>query len=706
MSRTFALVGNPNTGKSTLFNSLTHSNEHVGNWHGVTVDVKAKEINYKNSNYTIVDLPGIYSMSAYSMEENSTINYLISNKLTVVNVCTRNSIRRNLYLTLQLLEAGLDVVLVINKQKNEDCSVLKHKLETKLRIPVFIVDASKRKDTNMLIDSLVVHTTQIVELPIFYKEFENVSLEFSPNIINKEISNIFLLLKICENDIELVNKLGIDFNAIQKCKKIINQYNWNIESIAMKRYAFIDEALSGIKHLQNKKQLVLDTILLNRWLSIPIFLGIIFIIFYMTFGPVGTYLSGLVNDCCYWIGKLSNQYFQEQNLNPIFIDFFDKAIISGIGTVVGYLPQICLLFFGLNILEQTGYLSRLAFLFDDILAKFGLSGKSLFTLLMGFGCTTTAILTARNLDTTNAKIKTILLTPYFSCSAKLPLFVIFSSTFFNGNIILIFSLYLISILISCVIAILLEKGALKSKKGSFVLEFPDYKFPSILSIINNVWLNIKLFLAKIGGLLLIFSIIIWFLQSFNFNLIYVVDNDERSILKIISQVIAPIFSPMGFGNWGATSALLAGIVAKEMIVGTLGIVNGVSIDNNGNATTLGLALCSSQSIIGFTPASALSFMVFSLLYIPCISSLWLMKKEIGSKWTAISIGLHFGIAYITSFIVYRIYLSFESTIGVILGIIFVLVIIIFTSSSYYQKNSQCSLCCQSCKYCKFNGGTF
>lgn len=688
-----ALVGNPNTGKTTLFNALTNSFEHVGNWHGVTVDKKDKIFEYQGSKFKLIDLPGTYSLSAYSFEEQVTINGVLNENAKIINLCDVNALERNLYLTLQLIEAKVDFVLAVNMVKKEDkYKNLKLKLKSVFGDKVVLCNGQSSLNIDKLVNSLIIDDKINIDLP-YLKNFEELAESIKFNASKQKLNKYFCAIKLCEYDEEIEERLNLNSGQLLLLKRFREKFQ--VSDIAKFRYDYIrnllqvsDDKIYGVSKI--------DTILLNRFLALPIFVLIMLAIFYVTFDSIGVYLSDCLNLLIKDIlGYRLVVYLESLNISIVFIDFLNKCLINGVGGILAFLPQIALLFLFISILEETGYLSRLAFMFEDWLCKFGLSGKSIFTLIMGFGCTTSAMFTANNLEDSNAKIKTILLTPFMSCSAKLPIYAVFCGAFFNQSICMIFLLYFIGIFAAGLLALILENTKLKSTKQSFILEFPPYRIPNIKNVFKVIYINVLHFISKVGSVLLIFGIVVWFLQSFTFDFRFV-NGDNISMLQTISQIFAPVFKPLGFGEWGAVSALLCGLVAKEIVVSTLAMINSVNISNSGSSI-LSISLIASTSAVHFSGESALSFMVFCLLYPPCISSISVMKSQIGKKITILGLLLQLAIAYVVSFLVYNICKYFNFVILIILFIILCVCLIVLVSISYYERNNVCQICKQ--KYC-------
>ena len=701
------LIGNPNTGKTTLFNNLTKSNEHIGNWHGVTVEEKRKKFNAGGEDFELVDLPGIYSLTALSFEEQVAVDYILkgSDKL-MINICDLNNLQRNLYLTLGLLELGANILLAINTMgsKKPFNEVDVYKLKEKLGVEVFLFNASSKKDIaelKLLIKKMSDKPKKGI-MPSYINKLENYQefklIKNSLNVKEKDRLN-FYTIKILENDQKIIEKCGfnnknIKLNAdfIQKIAKIRYEY---ISCISEKTIKKIQKRAYGESKI--------DKIILNRFLSIPIFLGIMALIFYLTFFSVGAFFSSILSDFIQnVIGANLVNFIASVCDIPWVIGLFENGIVAGLGSILSFLPQVVLLFFFLSILEDSGYLARLAFSFEDIFKKLGLSGKSVYTLLMGFGCSATAALTARNMEDKNSKIKTAMLTPYMSCSAKLPIYAVLGGAFFGAsNIFIVFSLYLLGVVVSIILSMILEKTALKSKNQSFILEFPPYRIPSFKRVLNIIGDNLKQFIIRIGSVIFAMNIIVWLLGSFSFSFTYVPDTGGVSMLEGIGKFLAPIFIPLGFGNWGATSALIAGLVAKEVIVSSIAIFNGIDVNAGSMTEQVQSSILNPNSAVYFTPASALSYMVFCLIYMPCIATMSVLNKEIGTKWTVISIIIELVIAYLLSLVVYNLY-NFINIFGLgYFAILLIGLIIIGVSVTFIIKHLKSKDKCKACGYkCK------
>lgn len=663
------LVGNPNTGKTTLFNSLTKSNEHVGNWHGVTVSEKEKPFSAFEKKFVLVDLPGLYSLTPLSYEEEVASKYIFENSsCPIINICDINNLKRNLFLTLQLKEVSSEIILFVNTFQNiKNNKTLKEKIKQaesalkKLDVKFFIGNAENKKDI---------------------QKFKKLLLNLKLNTNNQ--------IKKIENKYKKENNLNFLHENREAFLKINSCFGSEIK----------EERAYG-----NSK---LDKILLNKYLALPIFFGILFLVFYLTFFSLGAALSDLLRELIQnVIGGQIVSWLRSVCSVAWVVDLVETGIIGGVGSILSFLPQVILLFFFLSLIEDSGYLARVAFLFEDIFAKVGLSGKSVYSLLMGFGCSTTAALTARNMEDKNAKIKTAILTPYMSCSAKLPIYAVIGGAFFGAsNVLIIFGLYMLGVVVAILLSLFLEQKVLKSKAQSFILEFPAYRIPSPKRTLKILWENVKLFLIRIGTVIFSLNLIVWVLQSFSFGFKFVSTEGGTSMLKAIGTVIAPIFIPLGFGNWGAASALIAGLAAKEIIVSSIAMFNGVDVLGDSMKSQTMRSITSPLSVVFFTPASALSFMVFCLLYSPCLATISVFKKEIGGKWTAISVVIQFAIAYILALLTYNIYRLVEGVGAVNSIFIFLGLGLIIICSCYlyfkFKKRNFCSYCKDksSCKNCR------
>lgn len=653
-----ALVGNPNCGKTTLFNELTGSNQYVGNWSGVTVEKKLGKIKTSKLNINLVDLPGIYSLSPYSMEEIIARDFIIDEKPDlIINIIDGTNIERNLYLTVQLLELCVPVVVAINmmddvesKGDKIDCEGLEKDLGVKF-VPIV---ARKNKNLDKLIDVcesiLISKNKKNFNYKIKYNKDTMQAIENVYSVIDKYINNnsLFFITRVIEGDSQLEKKLNISLEDKNKINKIINIYESNYKYgdretiIADARYKFITEIVSkNIKKNEVRSRLTLsdkiDMFVTNRFLAIPIFLLVISLVFGLTFGRFGSALKEYITVFFdkFIISPLENLLVLNKMpewTHSLLID----AVIKGVGAVLEFLPQIMILFVFLSILEDTGYMARAAFIMDRFLNKLGLNGKSFIPMLMGFGCTTPAVMAARTMENEKDKKLTILLIPYMSCGAKLTVYMFLANTFFKDSQgFVIFSLYFIGLFIAIILGFVLKNTLFKNNISNFIMELPPYRWPTIKTILIHVWEKCKSFLIKAGTIIFSMCILIWILENFNFCFNYVTDS-EKSMIGYIGRFIAPIFAPLGFGQWKACVSLIAGLIAKESVISTLNI------------------LYNQNLLTEFSAAQAFSFMVFILLYMPCVSAFVSMKKELGSwKWALGAAVLEMTIAYFVSMIVYN-----------------------------------------------------
>lgn len=676
------LVGNPNSGKTTLFNSLTGSNEHIGNWHGVTVENKQKTFNFQDEKYLLIDTPGIYSLCPLSFEEEVAVKTVFQSEgKKIINICDQNNLQRNLYLTLCLLEKGCDVVLAINEiDKRAIYQIDCKKLSSKLGIKVILINAEKKIGLEKLQATLKEKQTK-VNLPYLKK--------LSGDFIDYD------LIKAYERDEKYFNK-PTDFSSLPKDSAQI---------ISKLRFDYIDQVLQEstvrTKEIYGKSKL--DKFVLNKFLAFPIFIAVLAGIFYLTFFSLGEFFSSILQDFLNFITTPILNFLQNTFPNSWIYDLFSVAIFGGAGTVLSFLPQVVLLFLFLSILEDSGYMSRIAFIFEDILSKIGLSGKSVYTLLMGFGCSTTAIMTARNMDDKNAKIKTAILCPYMSCSAKIPIYTVVGGAFFGANNLwCILGLYFLGVAVAIAVSKILDTYLLKSKSQSFILEFPPYRKTSLKRVLNTLWKNVKVFLIKVGSVMISMNIIIWVLSSFTITFSYVPNNGGVSMLEGLGKIIAPIFIPLGFGNWAVVASLLAGLVAKEVVVSSIAMFNGIDASAS---KLIGQSLLLTSSLVYFSSkASVISFLVYCLLYTPCMASISMLLQEIGGRWTVLSIIIQLVVAYVVALFVYNIAFAIE-IFGPVKPIIMLLTLLIFVFAVCFivkkikrgQTCAHCENCDKSCK---------
>lgn len=658
---TFALVGNQNCGKTTLFNQLTGSNQHVGNFPGVTVDRKDGVIKgYKNT--LITDLPGIYSMSPYSSEEIVTRNFLLKEKpKAIINIVDATNIERNLYLTMQLLELNMPMVVALNmmdEMSGNGGTVLINELEAHLGVPVVPISAAKGEG----IDELVCHVLHVAyyqEKPQFLQHFDNQALDRCINAIEHLIEDHakkariplrFAASKLAENDSLLLEQLNLSQNE----KEILEHIRKQLEeessldcsaAIASDRFhSIINICRQTVKKPHESKERLrsqkIDQFLTGKYTGIPAFIGIMGIVFFLTFNVIGSFLQGILENGVSIVTNYVDTLLTQAQINVALHSLIIDGIFNGVGTVLSFLPIIVTLFFFLSILEDSGYMARVAFIMDKLLRKIGLSGRSIVPMLIGFGCTVPGVMASRTLSSRRDRQMTIILTPFMSCSAKLPIYAFFTSVFFPGKgaLVMIF-LYVFGILTGIIFALILKGSLFKGEPVPFVMELPNYRMPGAKNVCQLLWEKAKDFLQRAFTVIFVATIVIWFLQTFDlrFN---IVTESKDSILAILAGYITPIFNPLGFGDWRISTALISGFMAKESVVSTLSILYG-----------------STQSLLmSLTTPAALSLLIFCLLYTPCIAAIAAIKRELNGKWALIVVFGQCLIAWLASFVVYHLIL--------------------------------------------------
>ena len=660
---TFALAGNQNCGKTTLFNQLTGSSQHVGNFPGVTVDRKDGSIRGK-SNTLVTDLPGIYSMSPYSSEEIVTRNFVLNeHPRGIINIVDATNIERNLYLTMQLMELDIPMVLALNMMdevRENGGSIVINRMEKMLGIPVVPISAAKNEG----IDELVAHALHVAKYQEKPEKIDFCDADDDGGAVHRCLHAIMHLIedhaqeagipvrfaaaKLAEGDQLILEKLKLDQNEKEMLEHIVKQMESErgldrAAAIAHMRFDFIEKICDEtvIKPKESKEHIrstKIDRILTGKYTAIPCFVGIMALVFYLTFGVIGAFLSGILDMGIEALGGAIDQLMAAAHVNSVLHSLVMDGIFNGVGSVLSFLPVIVTLFFFLSLLEDSGYMARVAFVMDKLLRKIGLSGRSIVPMLIGFGCTVPGVMASRTLPSERDRRMTILLTPFMSCSAKLPIYAFFAAAFFPENSALVMILlYFGGIVMGILMALLLRRTMFSGEAVPFVMELPNYRMPGAKNVGHLLWDKAKDFLQRAFTVIFIATLVIWFLQTFDIHLNVVTDSKD-SILAMAASVIAPIFRPMGFGDWRISTALITGFMAKESVVSTLSVLFG-----------------STEALLAaITPLAAASLLVFCLLYTPCVAAVAAIKRELGGKWAA---GVVIGqcvIAWIAAFVVYMI----------------------------------------------------
>ena len=661
----FALIGNQNCGKTTLFNQLTGANQHVGNFPGVTVDQKVGEIK-EHKNCSVVDLPGIYSLRPYTSEEIVTRDFLINEKPdAIINIVDATNIERNLYLTLQLLEMQIPMVLALNMMdevRNNGGSIDVMGMSEKLGIPVVPISAVKAEGISELVEKVIrtaekkkyPKITDFCEKGPVHRCIHALSHQVEDHAQNLGISPRFAATKVVENDVEIIKKLNFSRNEFEMMQHSIEEMEADHKmdrnaALADMRYTFIEKVCRDtVKHpkesKEHKRSEKIDKVLTNKYLAIPMFLAIMMLIFYLTFGLIGAWLSDLLSLGIEQITDICDKGLTAYGINPVVHSLIIDGVFAGVGSVLSFLPVIVVLFFFLSILEDSGYMARIAFVMDKLLRKIGLSGRSFVPMLIGFGCTVPAVMATRTLSSDRDRKMTIMLTSFISCSAKIPVYSVFAMAFFKDHAALVMmALYVTGIVVSILVALILKGTVFSGKPVPFVMELPNYRLPSVKSVLQLMWDKAKDFLQRAFTIIFVATIIIWFLQTFDTRLNVVTDS-ANSLLAVLGRWVAPIFTPLGFGDWRISTSLITGFTAKEAVVSTMSVLCGTSMSNL--PQTLGSF---------FTPLSAVSFLVFTLLYTPCVAAIAAIRREMDSALQAVGIVImQCVIAWLVAFGVYRI----------------------------------------------------
>ena len=660
----YALVGNQNCGKTTLFNQLTGSNQHVGNFPGVTVDSKMGEIRGDKGN-AVVDLPGVYSIRPYSNEELVTRRFILKEHPDcIINIVDATNIERNLYLTLQLLEMHIPMVLALNMMdevRNNGGTIDIGRMEKELGIPVVAISAVRNEGIEDLISAakevserrLYPKVTDFCEKGAVHRCIHAVSHQVEDHAEHIGISPRFAATKIVEGDQDIIDSLKLSENELDLMEHSIVEMERDSEmdrnaALADMRYDFIErvcaQAVIKCKESRERRRSVrIDSVLTNKYLAIPSFLIIMLLVFWLTFGVIGSFLSGLMSTGINGLSVVAEKALITYGINPVVRSLVIDGIFAGVGSVLSFLPIIVVLFFFLSILEDSGYMARIAFVMDRPLRKLGLSGRSFVSMLVGFGCSVPAVMSTRTLSSDRDKKMTIMLIPFISCSAKIPIYALFAAAFFRRHQALVMiGLYFGGILVGILCAVVLKKTMFRGKPMPFVMELPNYRFPSVKSVLLLMWDKAKDFIQRAFTVIFIATLIIWFLQTFDTRLNVVKDSSE-SLLAMIGKLIAPLFTPLGFNDWRAATALISGFSAKEAVVSTLSVLTGTGTSNLAEALA-GL----------FTPLAAASYLVFTLLYTPCVAAVATIRRELGSVWRTIAIVcMQCGVAWLAAFIFYQ-----------------------------------------------------
>ena len=657
---TFALAGNQNCGKTTLFNQLTGSNQHVGNFPGVTVDRKDGVIR-GHANTLVTDLPGIYSMSPYTGEELVTRQFLLGDKPKgIINIVDATNIERNLYLTMQLMELNVPMVLALNMMdevRENGGSIRVNELEARLGIPVIPISAAKNEGIGELIDHAI-HVAQYQERPgrqdfcdaqecngAVHRCLHSLMHLIEDHAEAAGIPVRFAASKLAEGDTLIMEQLNLSQNERETVEHIIVQMEEErrldrAAAIADMRFSFIRRICDAAvvrphESREHARSVALDRVLTGRYTAIPAFIAIMGLVFYLTFNVVGAVLSGWLETGISMLSGAVERLFTAAGVSPVVHSLVIDGVFGGVGSVLSFLPFIVTLFFFLSLLEDSGYMARVAFVMDKLLRKIGLSGRSIVPMLVGFGCTVPGVMATRTLPSERDRKMTILLTPFMSCSAKLPIYAFFSAVFFPEHMALVMiGLYALGVVCGILMALLLKKTLFSGEPVPFVMELPNYRMPGAKNVALLLWEKAKDFLQRAFTVIFVATILIWFLQTFDMRL-QVVENSHDSLLSAISGLLAPLFAPLGFGDWRVVTSLVSGFMAKESVVSSLVLLYG--------STEVLLA--------SLTPLAAASLLVFSLLYTPCVAAVSSIKRELGGKWAVGVVVTQCAIAWIAAFIV-------------------------------------------------------
>lgn len=655
---TFALVGNQNCGKTTLFNVLTGSNQHIGNFPGVTVDRKDGVIKgYPDT--LITDLPGIYSMSPYSSEEIVTREFLLMDKPKgIINILDATNIERNLYLSMQLMELGIPMVIALNMMDEvrvNGGSVRINAIEELLGVPVIPISAAKGEGIEELV-SHAIHVAKYQEKPqisdfcskdsAVHRCIHGIMSLISDHADKAGYPERFAASKVVEGDSLVLKHLELEQNEKEMIEHIIVQMEEECgmdraSAIADMRFAYIEDVCKNtvVKPRESKERIrsqKIDKLLTGKYTGIPMFIAIMGLVFYLTFNVIGAALSNVLDILITFVTNGVDNLLTAMNVNSVLHALIIGGIFNGVGSVLSFLPIIVTLFFFLSILEDSGYMARVAFIMDKLLRKLGLSGRSIVPMLIGFGCSVPGVMASRTLSSERDRRMTVLLTPFMSCSAKVPIYAFFSAAFFPHYAALVMiGMYFIGIIVGIIMAFIFKKTLFKGEPVPFVMELPNYRMPGAKNVVHLLWEKAKDFLQKAFSIIFIATILIWFMQNFDIRLNVVADS-RQSILAVLAGMITPLFKPLGFGDWRLVTAILTGVMAKESVVSTISILFGSTI----------------EMVSVISAAGAMSFLVFCLLYTPCVAAIASVKKELGGKWAAYVVVIQCVVAWIAALITY------------------------------------------------------
>ena len=659
----FALAGNQNCGKTTLFNALTGSNQHVGNFPGVTVDQKSGTI--KGTNHQVVDLPGIYSIRPYTQEEIVTRDFILKSKPdAILNIVDATNIERNLYLTLQLMSLKVPMVIALNMMdelRGNGGSVNVQKMAEALGVPVVPISAAKNEGISELVDTLLNTASRRVKPKVqdfcpdgpVHRCIHAVCHIIEDHAQRAGISRRFCATKLIEGEEDFYELLDLSQNEKELIEHSIIEMEYDTgmdrnAALADMRYNFIEKVCASCvtkarESKEHRRSMAIDRVLTHRIFAIPLFIAIMCTVFFLTFHVVGAFLSDLMAYAVDGLTLLADKALTAYGINPVVHSLIIDGVFAGVGSVLSFLPIVVTLFFFLSILEDSGYMARVAFVMDKLLRKIGLSGRSFVPMLIGFGCSVPAIMATRTLSSNRDRQMTILLTPFMSCSAKIPIYTLFSAAFFPGHELpVMILLYFGGMVIGILAALVLKSTLFRGNPVPFVMELPNYRLPSPKSVLLLMWEKAEDFLTRAFTVIFMATVIIWFLQSFDLRL-NVVTESTASILASLGRLVSPLFAPLGFGDWRMVTALVSGFTAKEAVVSTFGVILGVSTDQLRSALHL-----------LFTPASAASFLVFCLLYTPCVAAVATIRRELGSKWKTLVVVIgQCVIAWLAALVVYQ-----------------------------------------------------